>query len=187
MVILNEGSYLKKEWARGVEQIGSGLQRLCEIFVADIQARSKNPGETRSAQSKATTSTCSQNPPEPYLVQTSSLWTQIDSLLTNSSPTELAAVQKILLADRECMDDGMREFKEILEEDEGVGKEEEDHAEVEEEGEWGDLERELGGSGGESMSEQERERVKKVRNIAFPCGGPYQSMLRCCQLQRYAH
>lgn len=149
-----------QEWRTGVEDIGEKVLRLVEIFTEDVN----NPPST------PTPSTSTSPPPaKPYLIQTSSLWSSIDSLSQTSSSTEQEAIIRLWKRDREMMDDAVEEFKELgVEEDEGVDVDDEgenDGGGVDEEGgEWAELERELNGST-ERMTAEERARIKSVSRV----------------------
>lgn len=148
VVALPSEGCLVQEWRQDVAEIADRLDKYCKALVAHCD----NPAP-------ATASSSSTPPaPAPYLVQTSSVWGALDNMLKSSSKDEPSAIKRSWKQDRECMDDAMGEFKDLLEEDEGFGEEET----FNQDNEWADLERELNGGG--DLSEVEMQRVKKVRN-----------------------
>jgi hypothetical protein len=141
---------LIQEWRRGVDDIGECLQNLVQILLEDSE-------KPRAEEVPVASSSTSKAPPKPYLMATSATWTSIDKMAKSASSTEKEAIKKAWKSDRECLDDAYNEFKDLLEEDEGVGLEEE----LDGDDEWAELERELAGNT-QNMTEIERDRVKNV-------------------------
>lgn len=145
----SEGCQIQ-EWRQDIVEVTERLDNYCKALISHCD----NPQPQPSASSSTQT-------PAPYLVQTSSVWESIDEMLRSSSADESSAIKKSWKQDRECMEDAMGEFKDLLEEDEGVGEEET----FNQDNEWAELERELNGGG--DLDEAEMQRVKKVRPSPF--------------------
>jgi hypothetical protein len=145
----SEGCQIQ-EWRQDVVEVTERLDNYCKALIAHCD----NPQPEPSASSSTQT-------PAPYLVQTSSVWASIDQMLRSSSADESSAIKRSWKQDRECMEDAMGEFKDLLEEDEGVGEEET----FNQDNEWAELERELNGGG--DLDEAEMQRVKKVRQCSL--------------------
>ncbi|KAI5449169.1 hypothetical protein NCC49_005255 [Naganishia albida] len=148
VVALPSEGCLVQEWRQDVVEVADRLDKYCKALVAHCD----NPPPIASSSSAPPA-------PAPYLVQTSSVWAAIDKMLKSSSRDEPSAIKKSWKQDRECMDDAMGEFKDLLEEDEGVGEDET----FNQDSEWAELERELNGGG--DLSEVEMQRVKKLDTI----------------------
>ena len=143
----SEGCQIQ-EWRQDVGEIANRLDKYCKALIAHCD----NPPAKPPADSSTSP------PAPPYLLQTSSVWESIDNMLRSSSSDEPSAIKKSWQQDRDCMDDAMGEFKDLLEDDEGVGAEET----FNQDNEWAELERELNGGG--DLDEAEMQRVKKVRH-----------------------
>ncbi|GHJ88160.1 hypothetical protein NliqN6_4562 [Naganishia liquefaciens] len=143
----SEGCQIQ-EWRQDVAEIADRLDKYCKTLIAHCD----NP----QPQSSAGPSTQS---PAPYLVNTSSVWESIDHMIRTSSADEPTAIKKSWQQDRECMDDAFGEFKDLLEDDEGVGEEET----FNQDNEWAELEKELNGGG--DLDEAEMQRVKKLDTV----------------------
>lgn len=154
IVAVPKETCLRQEWRKGVENVAEQVQHLLETLIADAEAPATNTSTSVASSSTA------KPPPKPYLIATSATWEAIDQLLQNASSSEKSAIKSVWKQDQAYMTDAYTEFKELLEEDEGIGGEEEND---EEDDEWAALERELGGST-ETMTEEERARITGVSN-----------------------
>lgn len=161
------GSSLQTEWQLSVTDLQTALLQYGQILKRDFQSEPPYAPlfNTSSAPSSSTTSP----PSPPYLISTANLWAHIDSFTRTASRTEAEAVRKLWERDGEALQDAQLEYKELLEQDEGLGEEEED---LEDEGEWTELEKEFSASlKGNRLSVAERDRVKAVRHgsSSIPC------------------
>jgi hypothetical protein len=141
---------LIQEWRQDVTEIADRIDKYYKALVAHCDS---------PVDQQASTST-STPPPAPYLVHTSSVWAAIDKMLRSSSKDEPSAIKKSWKQDEELVNDALGEFKDLLEEDEGVGEDEG----LNEDNEWAELEKELNGGG--DLSEGEMQRVRKVSALS---------------------
>lgn len=137
---------LIQEWRQDVTEITDRIDKYYKALVEHCD----NPVDQQAS------SSTSNPPPAPYLVQTSSVWAAIDKMLRYASKDEPAAIKKSWKQDQELVNDALGEFRDLLEEDEGVGEDEG----LNEDNEWAELEKELNGGG--DLSEGEMQRVRKV-------------------------
>ncbi|KAJ9124407.1 hypothetical protein QFC22_001207 [Naganishia vaughanmartiniae] len=137
---------LIQEWRQDVTEIADRVDKYYKALVAHCDS----PVDQQASSSTSTP------PTAPYLVQTSSVWAAIDKMIRFASKDEPSAIKKSWKQDQELINDAMGEFKDLLEEDEGVGEEEG----LNEDNEWAELEKELNGGG--DLSEGEMQRVRKV-------------------------
>ncbi len=152
------GSSLQVEWRESVLELQSSLLQYDQILLRDFQL--EPPFAPLFQASSAASSSTASPPTAPYLAFTSNIWSQIDIFTRTASRTEVEAVKRLWEKDGEALQDAHREYKDLLEQDEGLGEEEEA---IEEEGEWTALEKELGASvEGNRLSVAERDRVKAV-------------------------
>lgn len=148
VVLVVKGSCVRAEWSRGVGEVAEGVGALCRELLEGLAS-----GELRGA----TVSTSTSSP--RYLVATSKIWSTIDSRLLVASSSESAALVAALKPDGERLADAIElEYKELLEQDEGIGEDEQ--VEDDEDDEWSELQREMSGAG--VLSEEERRRAKEV-------------------------
>ena len=150
VLAVSAGTCLQQEWRKDVAAIGEHILALLDVFMGDLKASNDDAAAMAKASSSKTG-------PKPFLLATSAIWSAIDSMLSRASSDERKALKKVWQYDRECMDDAFAEFKELLEVDEGVGKDEDFGGDDE----WADLERDLAGAT-DNMTEEERERAKGV-------------------------
>jgi hypothetical protein len=158
------GSSLQAEWRDAISDLQSLLLQYVHTFTRDFQM--EPPYAPLFNVSAVASSSTSVPPSAPYLVATSNLWSRIDTFSVRASRDEVEAVRKFWERDGEVLQDAQREYKDLLEQDEGLGEEEQDFQE--EESEWTELEKELGASlEGERLSVAERDRVKAVRGFSL--------------------
>lgn len=165
------GTCLWNQWQGSILTLIFGLNKLCLIFTDDLRA-----GHTSEETSNSTSL------PPPYLLQTSTLWNHIDTQILTNSTSESHALAKLLKSHGERLNDAIEnEYKDLLEEDEGVEMEgEDDFAAVDgEDEEWGDLQREF--AGGDKLTEQEMTVVKNVRMVhkSLMCSWTFEVVRTC--------
>jgi hypothetical protein len=140
-------SVLVDEWREGVEGIGNEIIKLILV----LKEGSRVPESDEKAEN-------------PYLAHTGMVWAAIDGM-RNLSRSENQAVVKKWEGQKEIVKDAWTEFKEFLEEQDEEGDEEEGDdvdsglGEVDEDDEWGDLEKAMAGG---KMSQEERSRAEAV-------------------------
>lgn len=144
-------SVLVDEWREGVEAIGNEIIKLIVVLKEGSRAEAGSLGEAEN----------------PYLAHTGMVWAAIDGM-RDLSRTENQAVVKKWEGQKEIVKDAWTEFKEFLGEQEEEGSEDgegEDAGvdsglgEVDEDDEWGDLEKAMAGG---KMSQEERSRAEAV-------------------------
>ncbi|KAJ9106445.1 hypothetical protein QFC21_001591, partial [Naganishia friedmannii] len=140
---------LIQEWRQDVTEIADRIDKYFKALVAHCD----NPVDQQAS------SSTSNPPPAPYLLQTSSVWAAVDKMIRFASKDEPSAIKKSWKQDQELVNDAMGEFRDLLEDDEGVGEEEG----LNEDNEWAELEKELNGGG--DLSEGEMQRVRKLDTV----------------------
>ena len=149
-------SALVEEWREGVLGLSTELEKL--LVILQKAAAEPSTGRKDDVQGEG-------EGEGAYLVHTGLVWDAVDRMTDGMSTDEVGAVVRVWRRHGEVVRDAWDEFKEFLEdaqEDDADDGEDEAGPDLgQEDGEWGDLEKALGGS---KMSSAERARAEAVRS-----------------------